>query len=282
MKICDLHCHSHFSDGTCSPAELIDLAQKQGLSALALTDHNTSKGLEEFTAAAVGSGVEAVPGCEFTTAYDGAELHIVGLFLPPASWPEVEDYVEIANMAKIHSNHKLIAALQKAGYAITEEEVAASTDAPVFNRAHVAAILVKKGYYPSLDAAFKTVLSEKDGFYEPPKRHSAQRTIRFIKDIGGVAVWAHPLYQPGDYALAEKFLPEAKAAGLDAMETLYSRYDEETTARAVELAERFGVKQSGGSDFHGGNKPDISIGTGTGNLCIPYALCEELKTCRNN
>ena len=112
--------------------------------------------------------------------------------------------------------------------------------------------------------------------YKPPKRLGSIATVRFIKDCGGVAILAHPFLNLDEAGL-RKFLPEAKKAGLDAIETRYSKFDEETTRLAEHIAEEYGVKQSGGSDFHGSVKPDISIGTGTGNLFVPFEFYENLK-----
>lgn len=276
MKICDLHSHSTFSDGTCTPNELISIAKKQGLSALALTDHNTSKGLSEFLKAGKDSGIETIAGCEFSTSWNNHELHIVGLFFDESTWVEVEDYVEMLNMAKKHSNNTLIKNLNGAGYKITYDEVARITDANEFNRAHVARVLVNKGYAKSVDEAFKNILRENIGYYVPPKRLGALATIRFIKDNGAVAILAHPFLNL-NFEELEEFLPLAKEAGLDAMETLYSKFSEEETRLAKELVKRFDLKESGGSDFHGSAKPEIQLGTGCGKLCVPYEFAEKLR-----
>ena len=276
MKICDLHTHSNCSDGTMTPQELVRLAEQRGVAALALTDHNTSKGLPAFMAAAADSSVEAVAGCEFSTEHKGKELHILGLFMPPESFQEIEDYVELMHIAKHASNLKMLKRLQQAGYRITYEEVAASTNADEFNRSHVADLLVAKEYFANKKAAFSTVLKEGNGFYVPPKRLGSLMTIRFIKANGGVAVHAHPLYSV-DYDYMLDFLPEAKAAGLDGIETLYTEYTPEQTMQAQSLAEQFDLKPSGGSDFHGAAKPGIDIATGRGNLQVPYEYYLNLK-----
>jgi len=276
MKICDLHSHSTFSDGSMTPTQLIELAEKQGLSALALTDHNTAKGLPELVEAAENSSVEAVPGCEFSTEWEKHELHIVGLFFDRDKWAEIEDYVELLNMAKKRSNQKLIENLNRAGYEITYDEVAKTTDANEFNRAHVARVLVDKGYAVDVNYAFKNILSEKVGYYVPPRRLGSLATIRFIKANGAVAILAHPFLNL-NYEELERFLPEAKEAGIDAIETLYSKFSDEQTKQAKELVARFGLKESGGSDFHGTAKPDIQLGCGMGNLEIPYEIKENLE-----
>jgi hypothetical protein len=276
MKTCDLHCHSTFSDGSLTPGELISLAEKQGLSALALTDHNTSKGLPHFIEAGKNSPVEAIAGCEFSTDYNDTELHIVGLGFPEKAWVEIEDYVELMHMAKKASNVSLIKKLCEAGYNLTYDEVAQTTDADEFNRAHVARVLLSKGYVSSVNEAFDKILKTKHGFYTPPKRIPSLGTIEFIKANGGVAILAHPFLNM-NYEQLEEFLPKAKEAGLDAMETLYSKFSEEEIKQAKELAARFGLKESGGSDFHGKPKPDISLGTGLGNLCVPFEFAKNLN-----
>ena len=278
-KHCDLHSHSTFSDGTLTPTQLVALAEKQGLSALALTDHNTSAGLKEFMEAGKNSPVITVPGCEFTTEWNGIEIHIVGLFFREEYWKEIEDFLEFSNLAKANSNRALIANLNKAGYEITEEECAALS-AGDFNRSHVARVLMAKGYVSSVSEAFDKLLKEGLGYYFPAKRITPMAAIRFIKVYGATAIMAHPLLNLNEEQL-QVFLPEAKEAGLDAIETHYSKFNDSMTAVLVSLAERFGLRQSGGSDFHGTTKPDIELGTGRGNLFVPHSFYEDLLTCAN-
>ncbi len=276
-KRCDLHSHSTFSDGTLSPTGLVKLAEKQGIQALALTDHNTSRGLPEFMAAGKRSSVITIPGCEFTTEWNGTELHIVGLFFRKQYWNEIEDFMELSHIAKYNSNLKLIANLNKAGYRISVEEASALTKGD-FNRAHVARILMAKNYVKSVNEAFATLLKPGGGFYTPARRITSTAAIHFIKTYGAAAVLAHGLKDLTGEQMRE-FLPVAKKAGLDAIETRYSDFDEEMTATAIALADEFGLKQSGGSDFHGQTKPHISLGTGRGSLFIPYEFYEDLRSC---
>ena len=275
-KICDLHTHSNCSDGSLSPTELLTAAKAQGVAALALTDHNTTKGLAEFVAAGRDVGVIAVPGCEFSTDYGDTELHVVGLFLPETVWPEVESYVAVLQRNKHNSNLLLIEKLRERGCDITYDEVAATTDADEFNRAHVGMLLYEKGYVESVNHAFQTLLKAGNGCYFPSKRPDVFETIRFIRTVGGVPVLAHPFLNL-DNAELEAFLPQAKEAGLAAMETRYSLFDEIETKEAAELAQRFGLLPSGGSDFHGGAKKLIHIGTGQGDLCVPFGYYEALR-----
>lgn len=274
MKTCDLHTHSVYSDGTYTPAELIDAAIDAGLSAIALTDHNTVTGLNEYVAAGQGKPIELVPGVEFSTADNGTELHILGLFISPETHYTINEYIDRAATLKEESNYRLVKRLREHGYDITYVEILENSKGHV-NRANIAAELVKKGYIESIDWAFKNILHKDYGLYEPPERLSSIDTIRFIREIGAVAVWAHPYFHM-TFDQAEEFLPRAVAAGLQGMETMYSTYDEDMTQKAREVCRRFGICESGGSDFHGANKPHISLGKGKGNLCIPYEFYEKL------
>ena len=276
-KRCDLHSHSLFSDGTLSPSELVKLAEERKISALALTDHNTSKGLPNFMEAGRQSSVITVPGCEFSTEWNNNEIHIVGLFFRRKCWGEIDHFLEQARLAKNASNHRLINNLNKAGYRISEEEVSALASGD-YNRAHVARVLMAKGYVSSVTEAFDTLLKPGKGLYFPPCRITSAEAIRFIKSLGATAIMAHGLISLTPRQM-RSFLPEAKKAGLDAIETRYSEYDEEMTSTAACLAQEFGLGQSGGSDFHGQTKPHISLGTGRGNLLVPYEFYENMRAC---
>lgn len=275
MKSCDLHAHSLYSDGTFTPAELVQEALNRGLSALALTDHNTISGLEHFISAAEGKPLDIVPGIEFTTEYSGTELHILGLFIRPDSYKAVNEYIAVATDLKDQSNFKLIKRLRERGYQISYHQILETSKGHI-NRANIAAELVKNGYLSSITEGFQTILSKEYGLYEPPERLSTLKTIAFIRSIGSVAVWAHP-YIHMSFEQADEFLPHAIESGLQGMETMYTMYDAETTAKAREVCRRFGLHESGGSDFHGANKPHITLGKGENNLCIPYAFYEGLR-----
>lgn len=272
----DLHVHSTYSDGTLTPAELISLAENSGVEAIALCDHNTIAGLSEFLAAADNSPVEAVPGVEFSTEYQGAELHVLGLFIQPRDYGAVTALLTEMLARKEQSNRTLIAALNQHGIAVDYDAIKAGIPCGQVNRAVIAAEMVRKGYSDSVSEAISHWLSIQRGFYRPPRRLDAFETIHFIKSIGAIAVLAHPFLNLNEGAL-RAFLPRAKDAGLDAMEVYYPRFDEDTTALARRMAEEYGLLPSGGSDFHGENKPDISLGTGTGKLRIPYAVLDDLK-----
>lgn len=275
-KKCDLHTHSIFSDGTYTPEEIIDSAINLGLSAVALCDHNTIDGLSDFLSAAAEKDIDAIAGTEFSVDYNGTELHLLALFIPKSQFSKVSDLMKEVNSRKEQSNIGLISALNKAGYNISFDTIKNSTPNGKFNRAHIAAELTKQGYTNSIKQAFDTLLSPDAGYYKEPKRLSFLDMISFIKSIGAVPVLAHPFLNLSEQEL-EALLPLAKENGLVGMECFYSLYDQETTEKALKIANDFGVLPSGGSDFHGDNKPDISLGIGKGNLCIPYDWAVELR-----
>lgn len=280
-NVCDLHVHSTCSDGTVSPADLIREAEKIGLSAVALCDHNTVAGLPEFLAAARESTVRAVPGIEFSTEYRGGELHILALFVEPEHYAAVTEKVQEMMRRKEQSNLNLVAALKTAGIELDYAAIKAGTPNGQVNRAVIAADMVRRGYCGSVKEAFQRWLSPKHGFFVPPKRLDAPETIRFIRSIGAVSVLAHPFLNLSEEGLRQ-FLAEAKE--LDGMETEYSTFTTGQRALARKIAGEFGLVCSGGSDFHGENKPDICLGTGRGDLHVPLKNLDglELKKRQNN
>ncbi len=273
--LCDLHTHSTYSDGTWTPAQLISGAEQAGLSAIALCDHNTVSGLPDFLTAAKNSPVEAIPGVEFSTEYRGRELHILGLSVERAHYDEVNDLLQQFLQRKDKSNRDLVTRLNQAGMALDYDAIREQCAGSI-NRAVIGAQMLRLGYCESVQQAFSDWLSPKKGFYVPPLRPDAFETISFIGSIGAVAVLAHPFLALNEQELRE-FLKPAKEAGLKAMEVQYSLYSRETTELSAQLVREFGILPSGGSDFHGDNKPDIRLGVGKGNLHIPLSYWEDLN-----
>lgn len=271
---CDLHIHSVFSDGSCTPTEIVKQAKQKNI-VVALTDHNTVSGLPEFMSSAEKYGVTAVGGVEFSTSWDNMDLHILGLFIDRQRYDEVTAQVKQADELKRLSNIDLVEKLKKyEGLDISYDEVENTTPDKKVNRTHIAKILLTKGYVHTVDEAFKTVLSLSYGLYVKPKRLSSLDTIRFIKSIGAVPILAHPFLNLNTQQL-EKFLMQAKEYGLAGMETMHSKFSDETKEQAKEIAGKFDLLESGGSDFHGDASPELSIGTGADNLNIPYEVYEK-------
>ena len=275
MKLCDLHTHSIYSDGTCTPQELIALAREAGLCAIALTDHNTVSGIPAFLAAGKDADVIAVPGVEVSSDHLGTELHIVGIFKSLDYLDAIEAYVSDYLVRKDRSNIDLCANLCAAGYEISYESIKAATPDGVVNRAMIAAELMKKGYVGSIKQAFSTLLSKKGGYYHEPQKLDAYEVIGKLREFDAVPILAHSFLSM-DEDMLRAFLPRAKQSGLVGMETDYATYDAATVQKARAIAAEFDLLPSGGSDFHGTNKPDIRIGIGKGSLAVPMAYYEQL------
>jgi len=275
-KLCDLHTHSTFSDGTFTPEEIIEAAIRSNLSAIALCDHNTVDGIPRFLNAAKGKQIDAVAGCEFSVDFEGTELHMLGLFIPEIYLNDVSSLMTEINQRKELSNIELVNSLSKIGITLNYDEIKNATPTGKVNRAHIAASLTEKGYTKSVKEAFASLLSPAAGHYKEPKRLTVWEIIDFIVSIKATPVLAHPFLNLSSHQL-EAFLPKAKECGVVGMECLYSLYDEPTTLSALDLTKRFGLKPSGGSDFHGAIKPDIKLGIGKGNLTIPYEWYLNLK-----
>lgn len=276
MKLCDLHTHSYFSDGTYSPTEIVREAEKIGLSAVALCDHNTIDGVGELLEAGKCSTVKAVPGIELSTDYGETELHILGLFIPTEAYHKVKAYADALLDKKEESNKEMIARLAKDGYDITYEEIKAKTPTGRFNRAHVAGHLAEKGYVKDVKEAFSTLLAKESKYYVPVKRVDSLDAIKFLRSIGAVPVLAHPFLDLTEEQLVG-FLPMAVEAGLAGMEVYHPSHDEECRQKAMDLVRLHGLLPSGGSDYHGTRKPGIHLGTGEGNLQIPYTFCTDIE-----
>ena len=271
---CDLHTHSVFSDGSCTPAQLISEAKKSGL-IIALTDHNTVSGLPEFMAEAENQGVTAVPGIEFSTVYDSTELHLLGLFIEKAHYDLLEQVAAKYHALKEASNRDLVARLNTAGYAIDYEAIRARNPKGNLNRAHIAAELLRQGYVTSVQEAFVTLLGEAHGYYVPCQRLPITDAIRLLRSIRAVPVLAHPLKDVSEAQL-RAMLPELIEAGLAGIETQHSSYNNDTIAQSCRIAADFGLLPGGGSDYHGLVKPDIHLGIGRGNLQISADIYEAL------
>lgn len=273
---CDLHTHSVFSDGTYTPAQIVAEAKALGLAAVALTDHNTMDGIPEFMEAAAAQGVEAVAGVELSTDHDGTEYHLLGLYLAPEHYPAITRLMKEYQVLKEINNVDTLERLNEAGYQVSYNELRKIYPNGNINRAHIATVMMEKGYVATVSQAFETVLREGGGIYVPPERLKLMEAIDFFKRLGVVSVLAHPL-QDTDEATLRGFLPQAVERGLVGIEVLHSSYSPEQRQLAALLAREYGLKPCGGSDFHGQTKPNIRLGSGKGDLCVPLAFHHGLR-----
>ena len=222
----------------------------------------------ELLAAAVATGLLALA---LSTLYIASSPRMIG-----EHYAVINALLEDALQRKEQSNIALAQRLREQGLPLDYWTVKAATPGGNVNRAVIAAYLVNNGFCGSVKEAFDRWLAPELGFYVPPKRPDAFEVIRFIKSIGAVAVLAHPLLTLEEDRL-RIFLDRAAPLGLDGMETIYSTYDKATQLLAGAIADAYGLLHSGGSDFHGSNKPDIVLGFGRGNVAVPVELAYRLQ-----
>ncbi len=280
MDTIDLHVHSNCSDGTFSPAELVSLALQKGLRAFALTDHDTVAGLSEAMAAAAGTPLEVISGIEFSTRYENKEIHIVGLDFDHRSPDFKEQLARFQNSRSVR-NEKMIQKMQAGGIDISHEQMRAAFGDAVWTRAHFARYLMERGYVSELHEAFQRFIGEGCPYYTPREKVTPMQAVHLISRCGGIPVLAHPMLYHLSEDEMDALLSVLKKSGLMAVEALYSTHSraEETLVRR--MAKQHGLLLSGGSDFHGENKPDIDLGTGRGNLRIPYHILTNLRDRRD-
>ncbi len=282
MKPIDLHVHSTRSDGTYSPTQLVDYALEKGLVAFALTDHDSIDGLDEAITYAEALRhtnpyvPEVIPGIEFSTEYEGKDVHIVGLYIDYKA-PDFQKYlVDFVNSRTLR-NQKMCKLLQSgAGMDITYEKLLETFPNCVVTRAHYARYMMSKGYVKSITEAFERYIGDNAPYYIPREKVTPAQAIRLILSVGGIPVLAHPLLYGMGKARLDALVAKLKEAGLMALEAIYSTYTagEEREMRA--LAKKHGLCISGGSDFHGDNKPKLDLGTGYGSLYVPYEVLTNL------
>ncbi len=304
-RFVDLHVHSTKSDGTYTPQELVDYAMEKGLSAFALTDHDTVDGVEEaftyaqklrqqynaahnVTDAGISdsstttpgtlSGIvpEVIPGIEFSTEYQGKDVHIVGLYIDihtPAFEQHLRAFVESRNVR----NEKMCKSLQGVGMDITYEKLLERFPGAVITRAHYAKYMLEKGYIKSMAEAFERYIGDYSPHYIPREKVTPEQAIDLILKAGGIPILAHPILYHLSDARLEELVAQLKSAGLIGIEAIYSTYAPAEERQIRRLAEKYDLLLSGGSDFHGGNKPGLDLAVGYGRLYVPYEILEKLK-----
>lgn len=283
QEIVDLHVHSTESDGTLSPEELIYEAKKAGLAAMALTDHDTVSGIAKAAPAAKACGIELIPGIELSTQYrmptkkgEEKEVHVVGLFIDPTH-PLLLEKTKEFRECRDNRNVEMIAALQKEGFDITMESLTAENPDSVITRGNIARYLYNHGQIKSVQEAFEKYIGDGCRCYVGRFKVTPMEAVELIKQAGGIAVLAHPLLYHLSSVSLQRLVDDLKAVGLDGIEAIYSTY----SAGEERLMKKFAADNhllvSGGSDFHGATKPAIRLGTGHGNLCIPYSILENIK-----
>ena len=295
MKPIDLHVHSNKSDGTYSPTRLLNYAMEKGLAAIALTDHDTVDGLDEIIEYAKilrcrQTSLEPVPGAnipeiisgiEFSTEYEGRDIHILGLYIDHKS-AEFEKPLQDFVNSRIIRNEKMCRLLQEAGIDITYEKLCAEYPDSVITRAHYGSYLLKYGYIRNIHEAFEKYIGDNCPYFVPREKVTPQDAVQLILKAKGVPILAHPpLYHMSDSRL-DKLVATLKDAGLMGIEAIYSTYSSSEERDMRRLADKYDLLISGGSDFHGENKPNLDLGTGYGKLYVDYSVLESIKAATFN
>ena len=282
MKRIDLHVHTTGSDGTCTPAEVVELAKNTGLSAIAVTDHDTVSAYRAAAEAGEKFGVEVVSGIEISTKFVldaerklGYAVHILGYFIDVDS-PELTPVLEWVVRDRDERNRKVCELMRSDGLPVTYEMMH-ERFGEIVGRPHFAQVLVELGLADSINDAFDKYVEKGRKYWLPRQFLSIERSIEIIRLAGGVPVLAHPFQYKRDDAGLRQLIEHCMDSGLKGMECRYSGYDGEMCAYLEALADEYGLIKTGGSDFHGENKPAISLGSGKGELNVPYEWMEKLK-----
>ena len=282
MSNIDLHVHTTASDGTCSPKEVVTLAKEKGLKAIAITDHDGVGGYRDAAEVGKELGIEVVPGIEISTKFytdkaqnKGYAVHILGYYIDIAS-PELTPVLEWVVNDRNDRNRKIVELMRADGLSITYEYMQ-ERFGEIVGRPHFAEYLVEQGLASSIQDAFDKYVEKGRKYWLPRQFLTIERSIEIIALAGGVPVLAHPFQYKRDDAELRELIEHCIASGLRGMECRYSGYTEEMSGYLEALADEYALLKTGGSDFHGSNKPAISLGTGKGTMSVPYEWLERVK-----
>jgi len=276
----DLHCHSSFSDGSKTPEELVALAEAAGLTALALTDHDTTDGLDRFMSAGKNSSVETLLGIELSAEFGEATLHILGYGFDPSN-EALQKALEWVREGRSERNFQILEKLNTLGYDITFEEVRSHSADDLIGRPHIAAALIEKGHFKHKDKIFKQLLGKNCAAYVDRRRLKPAECLDVIRAAGGISVIAHPGQMKLTRNKLRRLVKKLKKQGLGGLEVWHSSHPEHQAKAFEQICKDFDLIATGGSDYHGDLTPDLSLGTGFGNLCIPDEVLEKLVPCKS-
>lgn len=275
-RIVDLHTHTTESDGSLTPEELILEAKRKGLSAVAITDHDTFAGIDKAAPVALMHDIELIPGIEFSTDYNGKEVHVLGLYIDTKQ-PHLNAKLAEFRKGRDDRNALIVENLQKEGFDITMEALKAENPYCVITRANIARFLYEHGMIPTIQTAFEKYIGDNCKCFVNRFKITPMDAVRLIKQAGGIAILAHPLLYHMSTPVLQKMVDEMKDAGLDGIEAVYCTYSTGEEREMKEFARNNHLLISGGSDFHGANKPKLELATGYGKLYIPYSILEGIK-----
>ena len=271
--------HPVASDGTDEPAKLVALAKQRGLTAIAVTDHDTIGGIAEACRVSDDYGVEVIPGIEISAEFAGREVHVLGYFIDVHD-SGLREMMEQFQNARTDRVYHMVEKMKRDDVPITFSELRKRYPEAVLGRAHIGTWLVEKGLCKDMDEAFSTYLSRNSVYYVPRSYLTVAQAAERILGAGGLPVLAHPMLYDYDEAELRALFALCAEVGFVGAEVYYSTYSEEETEMAAALAEEFGLIATGGSDYHGSRKPNIRLGTGRENLHVSESILEALKAKR--
>ncbi|MBE9530848.1 MAG: PHP domain-containing protein [Proteobacteria bacterium] len=277
----DLHIHSTASDGTLSPLEILNMAQRLNLGAISITDHDTINGTKEALAIGIPPSLKFLTGVEISAnpppSFSGpGSFHILGYGINIHD-TELNHTLVRLQEARKNRNPRIIELLNRMGFELTLHEIRKEVGECQLGRPHIANQMVKKGFVQSVSEAFDNYLATGQPAYVDKYRVDCDRAIAVILNAGGIPVLAHPvLLNIQDDDVLEKLVICLKEMGLKGIEAYYPEQTPDLIARYTEIANRYGLLITGGTDFHGSIKPEIKMGSGRGNFSVPYELYEKL------
>lgn len=275
----DLHVHSIFSDGSLTPEDLVARAAEGGLSAIALTDHDTTAGVPRFLAAGEEHSVRAISGVEISADFKGGTMHMLGYFVDPAH-RALNEKLEWIREGRKARNAEVLEKLHKLGFGITWEDVKSYAGDEVVGRPHFAQALQARGCVASKDEAFDRYLGKGKPAYAERRRLTPEDSLQLIIGAGGVPVLAHPFTLNINSQKLRDLVKDLASKGLQGIEVYYSEHTAPMVKHYLGLTKKFGLVATGGSDFHGALTPDIRLGRGFGNLDVPDAVVDALAARR--
>ena len=279
----DLHIHSTASDGTCTPAEILRLAGELGIGIMSITDHDTVSGAKEILRMGIPPSIRFITGIEISAASPenfpcAGSFHILGYNIDVDD-PALNQTLEVLREARKNRNPQIIEKLRNMGFDLSMEELIRNAGDSQIGRPHIAGLMLKKGFVHSVDEAFDRYIGTGKPAYADKYRISSTEAIAMIRNAGGTAVLAHPglLKKCRDFSF-EEMLCHLRETGLRGIEVWYPEHSAEQTGYYAQLADRYGLIKTGGTDFHGAVKPGLQIGIGRGDFCVPGSAGELLIT----
>ncbi len=276
MELIDLHVHSNASDGSLTPSEVADEAIKMGLSAIALTDHDTIDGVTEILEYTKDKDLEVIPGIELSCYYNNREIHILGFYVDYTN-PELQKELDILKEAREGRNLKMIELMRKDGIDITMEKLLHGNPDSVITRAHFARVLVEDGICKDKEVAFRKYIGIGCKYYLPKPQVTCETAMNILTKYSKAAFLAHPLLYHLGYNQIEELLIYLKSLGLKGIEAYHSSNNCYESDKLRSMALKLELAISGGSDYHGIIKPNIQMGKGRGGMRVPMRLLDNIK-----